>query len=135
MESESGAPSAGGAESQATGWLPLLEYSVRTGVSLSTLRRYIKAGKIEFRLEDGRYLLPLTGGAVVETAAISHPVATFSSSAAVGSRKEPTASLQSEIARLEMELQKAREENAELRMLVALYEESLSRAQSPSGNA
>jgi hypothetical protein len=101
-------------------------------VSLSTLRRYIKAGKIEYRLEDGRYLLPLTPAAAAQPMPAIPPAPSV---LIAGSRKEPAASLQSEIARLEMELQKAREDNAELRMLVALYEESLSRAQSPSGIA
>gem|GEM_PF-1600050 len=114
-------------------WLPLLEYSVRTGVSLSTLRRYIKAGKVEFRVEDGRYLLPLAESAAAQTQSVvpqaPAPVAiqlqNVERTPAVGSRNDPAvASLKAEIARLEMELRRAREENAELRMLVALYEDS-----------
>ncbi len=38
-------------------WIPLLDYAVKTGVSLSTLRRYIKAGKVQYKVENGRYLL------------------------------------------------------------------------------
>ncbi|MBY0370797.1 hypothetical protein K2X33_08925 [bacterium] len=38
-------------------WLPLIEYSVKTGVSLSTIRRKIKTGSIQYRLEKGRYLI------------------------------------------------------------------------------
>jgi len=38
-------------------WLPLMEYSAKYRVSLSTLRRRIKAGEIEFKLTDGKYLL------------------------------------------------------------------------------
>lgn len=38
-------------------WLPLTEYSVRSGVSLSTIRRKIKSNTIAYRLEKGRYLL------------------------------------------------------------------------------
>ena len=38
-------------------WLPLIEYSVKTGVSLSTIRRKIKSNSIQFRLEKGRYLI------------------------------------------------------------------------------
>jgi len=38
-------------------WLPLTEYSVKTGVSLSTIRRKIKSNSIQYRLEKGRYLI------------------------------------------------------------------------------
>jgi hypothetical protein len=38
-------------------WLPLTEYSVRSGVSLSTIRRKIKSNTIAYRLEKGRYML------------------------------------------------------------------------------
>jgi hypothetical protein len=44
-------------------WLPLMEYSSKFRVSLSTLRRRIKAGEIEYKFADGKYLLrdgPLT---------------------------------------------------------------------------
>lgn len=44
-------------------WLPLMEYSAKYRVSLSTLRRRIKAGEIEHKFHDGKYLLkdgPLT---------------------------------------------------------------------------
>lgn len=40
-------------------WLPLIEYSVKTGVSLSTIRRKIKSNRIQYRLEKGRYLILL----------------------------------------------------------------------------
>ena len=113
-------------------WLPLLEYSVRTGVSLSTLRRYIKAGKVEFKVEDGRYLLPLAEGMAGQPQSVPQAPAqvavhtqSIERTPAAGSRNDPAvASLKAEIARLEMELRRAREENAELRMLVALYEDS-----------
>lgn len=38
-------------------WLPLLNYSTKHGVSLSTLRRRIKAATIEFKLESGKYFI------------------------------------------------------------------------------
>lgn len=38
-------------------WLPLMEYSAKFRVSLSTLRRRIKGGEIEYKLADGKYLL------------------------------------------------------------------------------
>ncbi len=38
-------------------WLPLTEYAVKSGVSLSTIRRKIKSNTIQYRLEKGRYLI------------------------------------------------------------------------------
>jgi len=38
-------------------WLPLIEYSVKSGVSLSTIRRKIKNNSLQYRLEKGRYLI------------------------------------------------------------------------------
>lgn len=38
-------------------WLPLTEYSAKFRVSLSTLRRRIKAGEVEYKFADGKYLL------------------------------------------------------------------------------
>jgi hypothetical protein len=78
-------------------WIPLLDYALKKGVSLSTLRRHIKAGKIPFKVEDGRYLL-------------------FDDS-----RDDINPSL----ARLEEDLQRAQEEIAELKTLIALYEEKI----------
>ena len=80
-------------------WIPLLEYALRQGVSLSTLRRQIKANRIPYRIEDGRYLLLC---------------------------EDSHSSQDNELSRLELDLQKAREEIAELKTLVALYEEKIS---------
>lgn len=38
-------------------WLPLMEYSIKSGVSLSTIRRKIKSNSIPYRLEKGKYLI------------------------------------------------------------------------------
>ena len=38
-------------------WLPLAEYSMKHHVSISTLRRRIKADDIPFRFDDGKYLI------------------------------------------------------------------------------
>lgn len=42
-------------------WLPLIEYSVKSGVSLSTIRRKIKSQSIRFKLEKGKYLIFFEG--------------------------------------------------------------------------
>ena len=41
----------------AQSWLPLAEYSMKHQVSISTLRRRIKAEDIQFRFDDGKYLI------------------------------------------------------------------------------
>jgi len=38
-------------------WLPITEYSVKSGMSLSTIRRKIKSNSIAYRLEKGKYLI------------------------------------------------------------------------------
>lgn len=38
-------------------WLPLAEYSMKHKISVSTLRRRIKAEDIQFRFDDGKYLI------------------------------------------------------------------------------
>lgn len=73
-------------------WLPLMEYSAKYRVSLSTLRRRIKAGEIEYQLADGKYLLrdgPLT---VVNSQAASGTIAPPTS---VKSQKLPEVQLPS----------------------------------------
>jgi hypothetical protein len=99
-----------------------MEYAMRRGVSLSTLRRHIKAGKVRYRVESGRYLL-------WDEAATPEPW--VASKVAVESPRQPGAPEAAadvfKLQKLEKELKMAREEIAELKMLVALYEEKLSR--------
>ncbi|HLB58773.1 MAG TPA: hypothetical protein VJL87_01635 [Bdellovibrionota bacterium] len=38
-------------------WLPLLDYARQENVSPSTVRRQIKTGRVEFRLDSGKYLI------------------------------------------------------------------------------
>jgi len=38
-------------------WVPLQEYSLKKGVSTSTLRRRIKTEKIQYKLHEGRYYI------------------------------------------------------------------------------
>lgn len=87
-------------------WVSLMDYAMRTDTSVSTLRRYIKSGKVQFRLEDGKYFLPLP----------KKPSA---------AAKTPSTPAAGDQARLLKELQKAHEEIAELKTLIAFYEERL----------
>lgn len=88
-------------------WLPLAEYSVKNGISISTLRRYIKANRIPYRKDAGKYWVqdaPILTGPRVEMG---------------------DADLHERLGRFERELKQAKEEIAELKMLVALYEDKL----------
>lgn len=38
-------------------WVPLLEYAVKKAMSMSTLRRRIRANKITYELRDGKYFI------------------------------------------------------------------------------
>lgn len=38
-------------------WVPLLEYAVKKGISISTLRRRIRANKIKYQLQEGKYFI------------------------------------------------------------------------------
>jgi hypothetical protein len=84
----------------ATNWIPLVEYAHKKGISLSTLRRHIKSGKITYKVDQGRYLL-------------------FDDSDTRAQPMKAALSLDS----LQLELQQAREEVAELKTLIAFYEE------------
>ena len=87
---------------EAAEWIPLMDYAIKRGVSLSTLRRHIKANKVLYKVENGRYLL--FNDAEIELPAQGESMA---------------------VLQLKAELQKAREEIAELKTLIAFYEESL----------
>ncbi len=89
-------------------WLPLLEYARVKGVSLSTLRRYIKARRVNFKTENGRYLIYVDD--------LTKPA-------------YQAAGIPNELSDLQIQLQRANEEIAELKMLVALYEETQSAPQ------
>jgi hypothetical protein len=98
------------AESGASGaWIPLMDYAIKKGISLSTLRRYIKAGKIQYKVEQGRYLL-FDEDADVPSVAVD----------------VQASGTQTKMFRLEKDLQKAQEEIADLKMLIAIYEEKIS---------
>ena len=112
-------------------WVPLMDYAMKTGVSLSTLRRHIKANKIRYRVENGRYLLQLNSQTSGPVSLASHSAATsIPSSDSV--EQQTVQQLHARIRKMSAELQKAQEEIAELKTLIAFYEESMGRASAPS---
>lgn len=86
-----------------------MDYAMKTGISLSTLRRYIKANKVRYRIESGRYLLLHDDGDGARLATSTASAEFF----------------QNQLEELHADLRKAQEEIAELKMLIALYEERI----------
>ncbi|RYZ63730.1 MAG: hypothetical protein EOP09_17175 [Proteobacteria bacterium] len=112
-------------------WVPLMEYAVNKGVSISTLRRYIKLQKVKYRIEGGKYFLWDDEGASrfaypIPEASLSesHPASSHYLASALQPSLDESATLQ-RIKRLESSLQAAQEEISELKMLVSLYEDQL----------
>jgi hypothetical protein len=57
-------------------WLPIADYSGKYRVSISTLRRRIKAGEIEYNFRDGKYLIrdePLSKSILTQSAVVAPP--------------------------------------------------------------
>ena len=94
-------------------WVPLVEFSVTKGISLSTLRRYIKANKIPWKLVEGRYLVMDDG---TFASPRNHDPRSNSSNGMSGD-------VESRLKYLESTLNAANEEIAELKTLVAFYDE------------
>ncbi|MBC7386412.1 MAG: hypothetical protein H7301_09675 [Cryobacterium sp.] len=107
-------------------WMPLMEYAMKTGVSLSTLRRYIKSGKVQYKSESGKYLILCKDPA--ETS-FSQQLIDFDRDSS-----EPLGIQSTELEKLEGDLRKAQEEISELKMLVAIYEERLFENLSPQNS-
>lgn len=58
-------------------WLPLVEYSIKSGLSLSTIRRKIKSNALPYRLEKGKYFILFAGSPsqpALESRATAAPV-------------------------------------------------------------
>ena len=97
-------------------WIPLVEFSVQKGISLSTLRRYIKSNKIAWKLLEGRYLVMDDGSFVAPRNHGGH----LASNDVID---PPAGDIESRMKNLEVTLMAANEEIAELKTLLAFYEE------------
>lgn len=118
----------------AKSWLPIAEYAGKYRISISTLRRRIKAGEIEYSFSDGKYLLkdaplakqqgpvvappPTTTGPVSEDETEGSPVLATASRLLNELKRAYSAILQSK----EEQILQLREEVADLRTLVRVLE-------------
>lgn len=116
-------------------WVPILDYAVLTGMSTSTLRRYIKANKVKFKIEEGRYLI-LADPEVARKFAERQKRPVFTSPLETSNRNMPQTTsspaqvedqqrLLKKMQELEQKVSRAEEQISELKMLIAIYEEKI----------
>jgi hypothetical protein len=105
-------------------WIPILDYAVSRGISTSTLRRYIKAKKIQYKIENGRYLI-LADDRPCRVR--QQPILSVQSDAQ-GLQVQESISVFAKVRELEAKLLGAEEQISELKMLVAIYEEKLAQS-------
>ncbi len=88
-------------------WLSIAEYSQYRNISVSTIRRYIKADRVKYKLEGGKYLIYVSD----ENYTIR-----------VNQKEREELSLKMTIVELKDRIKVLEEENNDLKMLVDLYE-------------
>ncbi|MEC7276805.1 MAG: hypothetical protein VXV96_10835 [Bdellovibrionota bacterium] len=88
-------------------WLSIPEYSQYRNISISTVRRYIKANRVKHRLDDGKYLIF---------------VSDENYTLRVNQKEREELSLKMQIHELKDRIRILEEENNDLKMLVDLYE-------------
>ncbi len=86
-------------------WLSILEYAQYKKKSISTVRRYIKAERVKFREEEGKYFLWVKNYIAPTTQSEKEALAT-----------------KFELERLKKENRELLNENTEMKMLIQLYE-------------
>ena len=87
-------------------WYSIIDYARIKNISISTIRRYIKANRVKHKLVDGKYLLFLSGEQYKGPA-----------------DNQELIKIQLENERLKMRIQKLESELNDLSMLVNIYEE------------
>ncbi|MEO5666928.1 MAG: hypothetical protein ABIR96_02595 [Bdellovibrionota bacterium] len=110
------------------GWIDLHAFAAKFGISLSTLRRRIRAKSIEFKLERGRYWLPDTLDVMSAAPLFSRKGEDLPPRQNVVAR-DFTANASSELHSLEIENRKLKSQLAELETLVRALESELEETQ------
>ncbi|MFM8316211.1 MAG: hypothetical protein ACKOA8_18180 [Deltaproteobacteria bacterium] len=108
-------------------WLPITEFSVKSGMSLSTIRRKIKSNSIAYRLERGKYLILFSGN---ETLNIPQETMPQLKVAPIPSRRQSDESAvaprASQFERRESIVRFEKDEEDTFHMLTEAYEHALS---------
>jgi DNA-binding transcriptional MerR regulator len=89
-------------------WLSLMDYAAYRGVSLSTIRRYIKANRVKFKEDKGKYFIYVTDDNFCKKEL---------------QEEKEILGLKLEVERLRLELRKAISENEDLKTLLMAYEQ------------
>lgn len=90
-------------------WLSILEYSNLKNISVSTIRRYIKAERVQFKKDDGKFLIFMN----------SENYKRYNENLSLDGN---TLEYRLRIQELELKNKSLRLENDELKMLVKIYE-------------
>ena len=96
-------------ETEDSGWLDIMDYAQYRGVSVSTIRRYIKGKKVKAKFEDGKYYI---------FSSRINPIPKQ------GQQTE-SLSLKLENETLRTQNKKLRQEIEEMKMLLHIYEERM----------
>jgi uncharacterized protein involved in tellurium resistance len=86
-------------------WLSITDYSSYKKISISTIRRYIKSNILKYKEENGKYFIYVPSNEKIKVR-----------------QDEETLRNRLEIEFLKTQLRQLQQENAELKMLVELYE-------------
>ena len=90
-------------------WLSINDYSDYRGISISTIRRYIKGSQVKYKFENGKYFIYVTEENLDRYQ---------------NKKNQEHLSLHFKIKELELENRKPHEEVNELKMLVSIYEQN-----------
>ncbi len=91
-------------------WLSITDYSAYRNISISTVRRYIKAERVKFKKEDGKYFIHVSD----ENFTIR-----------VNKKEREELALRLEVHELKDRVRLLEEENNDLKMLIEIYEAKL----------
>jgi hypothetical protein len=105
-------------------WLPLTDYALNNGVSISTLRRKIKTNNVTYKMVEGRYLI------LDERHSPKASATSFVSTDETPATTAPAQDLQwraleARVAGLVRKVDLMSEQVSELKMLVQIFEEKL----------
>ncbi len=103
------------------GWIDLVEYAAKYGVSQSTLRRRIRAHALQYKMERGKYLVQDTTEALKDAPLFSRQIHYASPRQQIRSTQMP-ADVEADTRGLQVELNRALEENRRLKAQLAEFE-------------